>query len=153
MFAQTPKEKMINNKFSAGWEVKLNKIFDVGRRRVKRYLRLAKTVYDDPWDKKLDKIIHQSRNYNVKNPWRTKFNNFVSGWNIWCYKIKGCAPTINLDGINKTKYDWQSRFRFILRKLDSAIRNDPWVKKCSTLRKMWADTEKEIKGGRIVWTR
>ncbi|MFA5143963.1 MAG: HNH endonuclease [Candidatus Omnitrophota bacterium] len=146
--AQTLKASV---RLSPEWEAKLDKLYDLGVRRLKRarktFFRKSDIIVT-AWDARLYQIIeNERRKVSGKNSlWDRKLRNLVAGWNIWYYQLLGHPPVL-VKTIYRKHSDWQSRFSYMLRRYYQEHKQYGWDRKFDTLRKCWADTGKQIKGG------
>lgn len=134
-------------KLSEEWEVKLEKLYDLGLRRLKRarkcfYKKTASITNE--WDARFYRILENER--RKANPWNKKLNSLVSCWNIWHHQLIGHPSTI-IKSIYKKHDDWPSRFQYMLRRFNQEHKYYGWDRKFDTLRRIWTDTGKQIKGG------
>jgi len=138
-------------RLSPEWEEKLEKLYNLG---VRRLIRARKTFFKktdisvSEWDVRFYRIIESKRRkVSGKNSlWDRKFRNLTTCWNIWHYQLVGHAPVL-VSSPYKKHDDWQSRFSYCLRRFYQEHKKYGWDRKFDTLRKGWADTGKQIKGG------
>ena len=138
-------------RLSPEWEAKLEKLYNLGVRRLKRargsfYKR--NVLIGDEWDAKFYRILeNERRKASGKNSlWNRKLKSLSNSWNIWRYQLIGHPSTI-ITCLYKTHKDWDSRFRYMLRRYYEEHKRYGWDRKFDTLRRTWADTGKQIKGG------
>lgn len=143
--------KSDNTRLSPEWEAKFEKLYDLGMRRLRR----ARGIMYKPvpnvtskWDLRFYQLIenHRRKVSGKTSLWNRKLGSLVSCWNIWFYQLKGQAPTITNQLYKKHK-DWQSRYFYMLSRFNQEHKKYGWERKFDTLRRIWTDTGKQIKGG------
>lgn len=138
-------------KLSAEWEIKLEKLYNLGVRRLVRHSRCfykKSSFILTEWDTRFYRLIERERRkvWGKDSLWHKKLNSLSNSWNIWHYQLIGHPPLL-VTSLYKAHTDWQSRFSYTLRRFYQEHKQYGWDRRFDTLRKAWADRGKQIKGG------
>lgn len=91
--------------------------------------------------------IERSKRSRASTRWDKKLDALVQSWNVWQYQIVGQKPTPFTPP--RKYFNWRDRFYFMRARWSYERRMFGWTRKLDNIRKEWADTGKQIKGGII----